>query len=160
MEKNIAVSQMENYGKVNCYVAPIKTVDSGASGKAFEIAVKLYLNNAIRTKNAIASKGKTDTTYHKHTIEIKSGCGTLDNITKSEFVIYSPDSVINNAMVFTSAMFVEIVNACGLVRTKKMTDGTIKTTIQSFKNSNKKNAMFREMLATYGMSLEEFKAIA
>lgn len=160
MEKNLAVSQMENYGKVNCYVTPIKTVDSGASGKAFEIAVKLYLNNAIRTKNAIASKGKTDTTYHKHSIEIKSGCGTLDNITKSEFVIYSPDSVIENAMVFTSKMFVEIVNACGLVRSKKMTDGTTKTTIQSFKNSNKKNAMFREMLATYGISLEEFKAIA
>lgn len=160
MEKNVAKEMSANYRIGNCHVSPIKGKDSGKDGKAFEIDVKLYLNNAIRTKNAIASKGKTDTTYHKHTIEIKSGCGTLDNITKSEFVIYSPDSVIENALVFTSGMFVEIVNACGLVRTKKMTDGTIKTTIQSFKNSNKKNAMFREMLANYGMSLEEFKAIA
>ena len=157
MKKKMAVEKMEQFASVKCYVVPTKDIDSGASGKAFEMLVKMFLNNGIRTKNAISASGKVDVQYHKHTIEIKSGCGTLDNITKGEFVIYSPDSELENAMVFNSELFVEIVKACGLVRTKRMTDGTIKTTIQSFKNSKKKNAMFRTMLDNYGMDIETFK---
>lgn len=157
MEKKMTETKINEFASVQCYVPPTKTIDSGASGKAFEMLVKVFLNNGIRTKNAISASGKVDVQYHKHTIEIKSGCGTLENITKSEFVVYSPDSELENAMVFKADMFVEIVNACGLVRTKRMTDGTVKTTIQSFKNSKKKNAMFRTMLENYGMDIETFK---
>ena len=166
--KNLeALNKIETLEAVDVHVVPIRkdiatqmgyvNPNHGSKGEAFEMLVNLFLNGQIRSKYGIAGKGKFDTKYHGHKIEVKSGSGTLENVLKSEFVVYSPDSEIETALVFSARVFLEIVNACGLVRQKKMSDGSIKTTIQSFKNSNKKNALFRGMLAKYGMTLEEFK---
>lgn len=168
MRKEEANAKKEALASVNVHVTPIKreeaealgfkNANSGANGEAFEMDIVMYLCGRVYAKNGIASKGRVDLTKSGRKIEIKSGCGTLDNVAKAEFVIYSPDSTIETARAFTTEMFMDILNACGLVRIKKMSDGSIKKAIQTFKNSKKKETMFRNLLNTYGMDIATFKA--
>lgn len=159
MKKIFANEKLTNYENIDCYQKPIKEIDSGSMGKAFEMQVRLFLTNKIGIKNAVQTKKKTDLTYKGYKVEIKSGCGTLDGIEKNDFVIYSPTSTIDNARVFTTSTFLNILGCCGLIRSKRMSDYSTKTTIQSFKNSNKKMAKFYDMLNTYGETLESFKNV-
>lgn len=158
MKKAIAIEKINAYENVNAYVTPTKGIDPGAPGKAFETRIKLFLTGRVSTKNCVSAKGKKDLTYHGYTIECKSACGTLDGIEKNDFVIYSYDSTIENARVFTPSEFMEIVNACGLYRTKKTTSGYMVSAIQSFKNSKKKFAMWTQATTENGLELELFKA--
>lgn len=156
MEK--ANTKATNYEQVNCNIKPTKTIDSGSHGKAFEMRCKMYLNGGRGNIENVSSKGKKDMQYKGLTIECKSGCGTLDKIEQNDYIIYSYDSTIDNARVFTVEQFMNALNNCNLIRTKKATNGNIVTCIQSFKNSKKKFAMWLEAL-TIGMSLDEFKAM-
>lgn len=158
MKKIVAIEKINNYENVNSYVNPTKTIDSGAHGKAFETLVKIFLTGRVSTKNCVSAKGKKDLSYHKLAIECKSACGTLDGIEKNDFIIYSYDSTIENARVFTPSEFMELVNACGLYRTKKTTSGYTVSAIQSFKNSKKKFAMWTQATTENGLTLETFKA--
>ena len=54
--------------------------------------------------------------------------------------------------------FMTVLENAGLIRIKKMTDGSIKRTIQTYKNSNKKYNLFLDLLEEYNvMTLEEFR---
>jgi len=155
MERAKALELMKQFEMINSYVSPTEKVDSGAKGKLFEMLVKFYLNGRIATKNGVtANNGKGyDLTHKGHKIEVKSGCGQLDNITKSEYVIYSPTSELENARIFKVNDFMNILASINLIRTKKATNGKMVTSIQSFKNSKSKTAKFYQLLETYGTKI-------
>lgn len=66
------------------------TSDSGLHGKAFEIAIRSYIMN--RTAKSVKAQGKTDIRFtfdgSRHTCEIKTACGEIEQAAKNQFVIY------------------------------------------------------------------------
>jgi len=132
-----------------------KATDCGRYGKAFEINVKHFLNGNRGNANKVSAKGKTDVQNKGIKYEVKSNCGELnDDILKNDFIIYTPDNVrdyaeVHRAYVIPAQAFVDMFYALGLVRTKKSTNGQLKTTIQSFRNSKRKTEMLFNALAQY-----------
>lgn len=155
MKKIIALTEIKNLFNIDCYVQATKGIDSGAHGKAFEGAIKLALTGRVQTKNLVSSnKRKEDLKIKGIRIEIKSGCGTLDNVKNVDVVIYSPTSTIENAYILNASDFLNGLESIGLVRhDKKMSNGKIKTAIQSFKHNNKATRNLYAMLETYGEKL-------
>ena len=129
--------------------------DTGRYGKAFEINVKHYLNGNRGNANKVSAKGKTDVQNKGIKYEIKSNCGEInDDILKNDFIIYTPNNVddyseVQRAHVIPAEDFVTLFNDLGLVRTKKSTNGQLKTTIQSYRNSKRKTQMLFNALAQY-----------
>ena len=140
-----------------------KATDSGRYGKAFEINVKHYLNGNRGNSNIVSGKGKTDVHFHGVKCEIKSNCGEINKgMEKNGFVIYTMNNEIDycqpeQAFVIPAAEFVALVENLGLMRTKKSTNGELKTTIQTYRNSKKKSLAFALALAKYP-TLAEWKA--
>lgn len=68
-------------------------LDSGARGKAFEIAIRSYL--AQRYVSKVKPAGKKDgwTTYNgkKVDYEIKTACGEIETADRSKLIIYCPE---------------------------------------------------------------------
>ena len=132
-----------------------KDTDAGKYGKAFEINVKHYLNGNRGNANKVSAKGKTDVQNKGIKYEIKSNCGEInDDILKNDFIIYTPNNVddyseVQRAYVIPAEDFVTMFNDLGLVRTKKSTNGQLKTTIQSYRNSKRKTQMLFNALAQY-----------
>lgn len=132
-----------------------KNTDSGKYGKAFEIAVKIYFNGNKGNSHKVALKGHTDMQYHGATYEIKSNCGELgSDLMNKDYIIYSMDNIVDcfyplTAVVMTPAEFWNMLDTLGLIRTKTTTAGTVKTTIQSYKNSKRKTALLLGALAQY-----------
>jgi hypothetical protein len=132
-----------------------KATDCGRYGKAFEINVKHFLNGNRGNADKVSAKGKTDVQNKGIKYEVKSNCGELnDDILKNDFIIYTPDNVSEydkpaNAKVIPSAEFVNLFQSLGLVRTKKSTNGQLKTTIQSYRNSRRKTEMLFNALTQY-----------
>lgn len=117
--------------------------DCGKYGKIFEIMTKLYLNGYRGNSCIVSPKGKVDVIWKGHKIEVKSNCGELTDVTKSEYVIYTYDSQTDIAFphdgrITTVDNFLNSLDELNMIRTKKTTNGYIKTTIQTYKNSNKK----------------------
>ena len=139
-----------------------KANDSGRFGKAFEINAKHYLNGNRGNSNKVSPKGKTDVKFKGITFEIKSNCGEINpNIEKNGYVIYTMDNETDyanpgNARVIPANEFVKLIERIGLMRTKKSSSGEWKTTIQSYKNSNKKTYALAKELMNYP-TLEEYK---
>lgn len=145
--------KMKDYDFTNT-INQFKNTDSGRFGKAFEINVKRYLNGNRGNSGKVSAKGKNDVKSKGLIYEIKSNCGELERIEKNDFIIYSMDNIRDydkpyNAKVINPIDFITMLNNLGLVRTKKSTSGTIKTTIQSYKNSKKKTALLSEALEQY-----------
>ena len=71
--------------------------DSGINGKAFEIATRSYIMN--RTAARVKAQGKTDIRFtfdgSRHTCEIKTACGEIEQAEKNQFVIYCSNVDIN-----------------------------------------------------------------
>ena len=132
-----------------------KTTDSGRYGKAFEINVKHFLNGNRGNANKVSAKGKTDVTSKGIKYEIKSNCGEInEDILKNDYIIYSPDNMTDfehpeQAFVIPAQTFVDMFFALGLIRTKKSTNGQLKTSIQSYRNSKRKTAMLFNALMQY-----------
>ena len=144
---------MKNYDFTNT-INQFKNTDSGRFGKAFEINVKRYLNGNRGNSGKVSAKGKNDVKSKGLIYEIKSNCGELERIEKNDFIIYSMDNIRDydkpyNARVINPTDFITMLNNLGLVRTKKSTSGTIKTTIQSYKNSKKKTMLLANALEHY-----------
>ena len=163
----------------------LNELDNGNNGKAYEIIVKLALNN-YRFKG-VSKSGKIDTIKNHIKYEIKSNCGELATIDqdgniiksallKSDFIIYSMDTeffitdtledkidlVLNNSFVIPCNDFLEMLKNIGLLRTKKSTyaiknnfNYNDKLTIQSYKNSKKKSNLFFNSLCDFP-TLEEY----
>ena len=142
-----------------------KTTDSGRFGKAFEINVKHYLNGNRGNSNKVSAKGKTDVQSKGIKYEIKSNCGEINKgIEKNDYIIYTMDNETDyarpqNAFVIPADEFVMLIKMLGLMRTKKSTNGELKVTIQSYRNSKKKMLGFAQALANYP-TLDEYLAIA
>lgn len=122
--------------------------DSGVYGKVFEMAVKTYVNGHRGNWNKVSAKGKTDMKSKGVTYEIKSNCGELNpSIIKNDYIIYTYDNQLDclnpwNARVIPTDDFLAIVDACGLRRKKVSTNGQLKESIQSYKNSKRKSALW------------------
>ena len=67
--------------------------DSGIYGKAFEIAIRSYIMN--RTAKGVKAQGKTDIRFtfdgKRHTCEIKTACGEIEQCAGNQYVIYCPN---------------------------------------------------------------------
>lgn len=85
--KKSTIEIMNNYttNKAN-------SLDSGINGKAFEIAIRSYIMN--RTQARVKAQGKTDIRFtfegSRHTCEIKTACGEIEQAAKNQFVVYCP----------------------------------------------------------------------
>lgn len=121
-----------------------KTTDAGRYGKALEINVKQFLNGNKGNSKIVSAKGKTDVTHKGVKYEIKSNCGEInDNIMTNDFIIYSYDNKAdwNNpgcCHVIPTDDFIKELEKLGLIRTKKSSNGQLKTAIQSYANSKRK----------------------
>lgn len=143
---------MTNYTNT---INQFKATDCGRYGKAFEINVKHFLNGNRGNSNRVSAKGKTDVQNKGIKYEVKSNCGEInEDILKNDYIIYTPDNKTDferpeQAFVIPAQAFVDMFHALGLVRTKKSTNGQLKTTIQSYNNSKRKTEMLFNALAQY-----------
>jgi len=154
----------ESEKEQTCLVTPTKGVSSGKLGLLFESRCKLFLG-LTRGKNAITGNGKLDARFRGYKVEFKQGCSPIEQLfhQKPDFVVYSPDFLADDAVekvsyVLTGGGFMEVLENAGLIRIKKMTDGSIKRTIQTYKNSNRKYNLFLDLLEEHNlMTLEQFR---
>lgn len=149
------MNKVDAMNKVRQYRANA-IIDDGANGKAFEVEVKLMVCGRVATKTAVTSNKKSHDFSHNGILyEVKSGCGEIIDLmngkSKADRVIYSPIASCNEVYELTTDNFIEVLDLCGLIRDKKTSRGTMTIAIQSFKNSKKKSAMFRDYLKAYSI---------
>lgn len=64
--------------------------DSGADGKAFEIAIRSYITG--RAQKTVKKQGQTDIRFtfdgKRHTCEIKTACGEIETAESNQYIIY------------------------------------------------------------------------
>lgn len=86
--KKSTIEIMRDYLNTNT-----NTNDTGRNGKAFEVAIRSYIMN--RTASRVKAQGKTDIRFtfdgSRHTCEIKTACGEIEQAIKNQFVIYCPN---------------------------------------------------------------------
>lgn len=139
----------------NATINQFKASDSGRFGKALEINVKHFLNGNRGNASIVSAKGKTDVTHKGVKYEIKSNCGEInDNIMTNDFIIYSYDNKVDwdkpeHCHVIPTIDFINELKKLGMMRTKKSTNGQLKTTIQSYANSKKKLAAWTTAINQY-----------
>jgi len=144
------------------YLMTYKLSDSGRLGKTGEVMVKLYLHGLRGNWMRPALKGCTDVTFHGVPCECKTNCGEInDNILSNDFVIYTMYGGVDyyrpsEWKVVPTCDFIDILNNVGLIREKKSSNGQLKTTIQSYRNSKRKTMAFERELSVYP-TLEEWK---
>lgn len=71
--------------------------DSGATGKAFECAIREYLSG--RAVQRVKAQGKVDAYFSfacegkrkQVTVEVKTACGEIEMCARSQFIIYCPE---------------------------------------------------------------------
>lgn len=92
-------------------------LDSGMYGKAFEIAIRSYIMG--REAKAVKAQGKTDIRFtfdgSRHTCEIKTACGEVEQTAKNQYVIYcanvDPDFPAElQGYVFTREQWIDFLN--------------------------------------------------
>lgn len=157
------IDNLNNLTDAEMTLYDFKATDAGRYGKAFEINVKHFLNGNRGNANKVSAKGKTDVQSKGIKYEVKSNCGEInEDILRNDFIIYTPDNradyaEVQRAYVVPACDFVTMFKELGLVRTKKSTNGQLKTTIQSYRNSRRKTTMLYEALARY-TTLEQWVA--
>lgn len=81
--------------------------DSGLFGKAFEIAIRSYIMN--RTASKVKPQGKTDIRFtfdgSRHTCEIKTACGEVDQCPTNQYIVYCANVDINKPAEAQGYMF-------------------------------------------------------
>lgn len=110
--KKTTIEIMRDYLNTNT-----NTSDTGRNGKAFEVAIRSYIMN--RTASRVKAQGKTDIRFtfdgSRHTCEIKTACGEIEQAIKNQFVIYCPNVDINEpaeaqGYVFTRQEWIDFIN--------------------------------------------------
>lgn len=110
--KKTTIEIMRDYLNTNT-----NTSDTGRNGKAFEVAIRSYIMN--RTASRVKAQGKTDIRFtfdgSRHTCEIKTACGEIEQAIKNQFVIYCPNVDINEpaeaqGYVFTREEWIDFIN--------------------------------------------------
>ena len=166
----------------NPFVKATKGVSSGSHGNLFEMEIKLSLNNY--RFNGVAKAGKTDTRKKINNLlrdfEIKCNCtelATLDingniihSILNKEYIIYNPSfksgyNAIQGSYILSTKAFWNGIIEIGLFRTKpsqaqynrpKELRYKDRASIQTFKNSMKKENALYEMLEQNGKPFKEW----
>ena len=99
------------------YMERTATTDSGAEGKAFEVALRSYISR--RETKQVKAQGKVDIRATaegvRYTCEIKSACGEIETADKCQLILYAPVVDIstpaeNQAYVFTREQWREFLN--------------------------------------------------
>jgi hypothetical protein len=132
-----------------------KANDSGKFGKAGEIAVKRLVNHGRGNCDKVSAKGKPDFQHHGLRYEVKSNCGELNaDIERNAYVIYTMDNARDFARpwdwkVIPADEFVRMIDDLGLRRVKKSSNGQLKESIQSYKNSKRKTLNLAKALKDY-----------
>lgn len=94
----------------------------------------------------------------------------LPNFKRARYVAYAPAVYIHSGMtvaqmitvvlssvrVYTHKEFLSVISGAGLFVAKRSSMGLWGVSIQQFKNSMKREALFYELLESNGMSLQEF----
>lgn len=150
---------MTNYG--------YQAIDSGKLGKTCERDLKA----AFDQRAVVSKQGKIDFRRDHKCAEVKTGAGELDQLLRSsvKYVIYVP--VVNESLPVTAQegfvlrreVFLECLEACGLIRNKISTSGQAKVTIQTFWNNKEGKPHGRKYYALLDslynnciMTLEEY----
>lgn len=139
----------------NATINKFKDTDAGKYGKALEINVKQYLNGNRGNSKTVSAKGKTDVTHKGVKYEIKSNCGEInDNIMSNDYIIYSYDNKSDwnkpeQCHVIPTSDFINELEKLGMIRTKKSSNGQLKTAIQSYANSKRKLAAWIQAVNKY-----------
>lgn len=123
-------------------------LDSGARGKAFEIAIHSYIAN--RTISKVSAQGKKDgwTTYNgkKVSYEVKTACGEIELAHRSQLIIYCPEVDTDfeaelQGYVFTREEWLAFVNGyTGRGSFVRVDTKRGHTHIQSFRSENRPKA--------------------
>ena len=145
-------------------IAKRKSTDKGATGKAFEIAVRWFAQPRSKRNGAVTRQyttygdmRKRNSDGHYFSIEIKTGsgeladgCATIDEIyPKASHVIYCPEVELGipaekQGFVFTRNEFIQMLKSYPgrgqLIRTKTNTQGATKVTLQSFRTKTQPKA--------------------
>lgn len=144
-------------------IAKRKATDKGATGKAFEVAIRYYAQPQSKRNGAVtrqyASYGdmrkKSDGRWMNIEIktgsgELADGCATVDEIFEGmTHVIYCPEVDLGipaekQGFVFTRDEFIGMLKSYPgrgqLVRVKTNTQGATKVTLQSFRTSTQPKA--------------------
>ena len=144
-----------------------KFTDCGKNGKTFERDLKAYFNQL----NKVAKQGKVDFRRDKKCYEIKTGAGEIDGLLRGsiKYVVYVPIVVAENditqqeGFILERETFLNCLAECNLIRNKIATNGSEKTTIQTFWNNSKKaphgKAYFKLLDSLYEnclMTLEDY----
>lgn len=110
--KKSTIQIMNDYLNTNT-----NTSDNGRSGKAFEIAIRSYIMN--RTAARVKAQGKTDIRFtfdgSRHTCEIKTACGEIEQAAKNQYVIYCANvdtekPAESQGYIFTREEWIDFVN--------------------------------------------------
>ena len=154
------------------YTINFKGTDSGAMGKAVEMALKEYFRQTAK----VSKSGKVDFRRNRKCFEVKTGAGELDYLMKSsiKYVVSVPvvtvdnDSSVNilkqEGFILERETYLSILDSLGLIRSKKATDGRIVTTIQTYWNYKqgkahslkKYNALIDALYENSLMTLSEY----
>lgn len=146
---------MKKQYNYNATIDNYKSTDCGRFGKALEVNVKHLLNGNRGNSDKVSAKGKIDVKHKGLKYEIKSNCGEInENILTNDFIIYSYDSESdwNNPTachVIPAKEFIEIVESLGLMRKKVSTNGQLKKSIQSYRNSKRKALAWMTAIDNY-----------
>lgn len=98
-----------------CRIA--KKNDSGAAGKAFELAVRSYITK--REQKTVKKQGQIDIRFSfdgkRHTCEIKTACGEIETAESNQYIIYCPNVDIDfpaelQGYVFTREQWKAFIN--------------------------------------------------
>lgn len=137
MKKNIDALQ-EIF---NSYITNAEN-DSGAWGKAFERALKVWFG----MQDKVAKPGQVDFRRARKNMEVKTGAGELDMVirSKQKYVVCVPVVVPERGLlgqegfIVDRLRFLEILDEVALLRTKPSRSasslGEMKVTIQTFYN--------------------------
>ena len=91
--------------------------DDGKNGKAFEIAIRSYISH--RTVKTVKGQGKTDIRFtfdgKRHTCEIKTACGEIEQAASNQYVIYCSNVDTDfpaeyQGHVFTREQWIDFIN--------------------------------------------------
>lgn len=171
---------MKLTGKQQNYIDGLNPNDDGKNGKEFETRVHAFLN-CRRTITSNNGRGNDGYFIDKETrtriyYEVKSGAGELGTVDesgerfykvlKSDFVIYSFDATLANAIVIDALCFVELAEQNKLLRTKaNRNNGDRLVTIKSKTTVKGKTYDYpkklQELLTAepFTMTLAEFKEL-
>lgn len=157
MEKRYEWDGLRWAAEWNSRESGYKAEDTGKNGDIAEMVIRSWLRrySSVRSEiNSVAAQGRSDVRVtrtvrgitHRYTLEIKTACGELSDIAKSQYVAYCPEVFPGEDLsqifhVFTREAFREMLESYpgrGKILRLNAKRGTVH--IQSFRSSGRPSA--------------------